>query len=204
MSNKSSTMFKPKKFATQSSTKHEDDPLTTPNDLLKAQDYFIHQQMFNKRPFFSTNFAEFSLPPDTLFAQFFFSEFYFPDDCNYPVPCSQIFSHISPILINIDYLTLLWMNTLVLSLWNEKLTKLNHLAPCFKDLIRNENIAYFRYDLSFDDDLTKMINTTTEAHNSKIGLFLKSLNRTALNKNASKGNPNSFIYLFIKYTVNFD
>ena len=95
-------MFKSKKFANQTSLKPEDDPLATPNDLLKAKDYFIHQQMFNKRPFFSTNFAEFSLPPDTLFAHFFFSEFYFPDDCNYPVPCSQIYSH--------------------LSLWNEKLS----------------------------------------------------------------------------------
>ena len=78
----------------------------------------------------------------------------------------------------------------------QNIAKLNHLAPCFEDLIRNENIAYFRYDLSFDDDLTKMINTTNEAHNSKIGLFLKSLNRTALNKNANKGK--CLIFLFIK------
>jgi len=123
MSNKSATMFKSKKFSTQSDLKSDDlNPMATPNDILKAKDYFIQQQMFNKRPFFSTNFAEFSLPADTLFAHFFFSEFYFPDDCNYPVPCSQIYSHISPILINIDYLTLLWMNTLGLSLWNEKLS----------------------------------------------------------------------------------
>jgi len=67
------------------------------------------------------------------------------------------------------------------------LVRLNHLAPCLIDLVKNENIAYFRYDLSFDDDLTKLINTTNEASNSKAGLFLKSLNRSALNKNANKG-----------------
>ncbi len=312
MSNKSSAAFhKSKKFTSQSGTKlHETDEQTTgssPNDLFKSTEYFVHQQMFNKRPFFSTNFSEFNLPSDTMFAHFFFSEFYFPDDCNYPTPCSQIFSHISPILINIDYLTLLWINTLALSLWNEKLSfdkrknlefitnqekkstedtqhkqtrlnlhcdthvellmpkitisiysdvikkvnehkrqngieigfaritatnktsilsdtnlisacskvydlsqkichknskfsvfnsdnnekksqivRLNHLAPCLNDLVKNENLAYFRYDLSFDDDLTKLINTTNEATNSKNGLFLKSLNRSALNKNANK------------------
>lgn len=304
MSNKSATLFRSKKFATNE-TKSEEDQSNSPNDLLKTADFFIHQQAFNKRPFFSTNFAEFNLPVDTLFAHFFFSEFYFPDDCNYPVPCSQIYSQISPVLINIDYLTLLWMNTLILSLWNEKLsvdknreistqddskkkqtklnlhcdthlellmpkitisiyshskdqasdlkrqsgieigfarisvsnktnvsndanlksacskvyssskelnskqtkfkvfenkneshedklyklkqTQLNNLSPCFNDLIKNENLSYYRYDLSFDDDLTKMINTTNEAQNSKLGLFLKSLNRNTLNKNANKG-----------------
>lgn len=120
MSNKSATAFRQKRFA--SDIKPEENAKTSPNDLLKSSEYFIHQQMFNKRPFFSTNSAEFNLPSDTLFAHFFFSEFYFPEDCNYPVPSSQIFSHMSPILVNIDYLTLLWINTLVLSLYNEKLS----------------------------------------------------------------------------------
>ena len=40
--------------------------------------------------------------------------------------------------------------------------------------------------MSFDDDLTKMVNITNEAKSSRTGLFLKSLNRNALNKNANK------------------
>ncbi len=52
---------------------------------------------------------------------FFFSDFYFPEDCNYPVPCSQVYAYLSPMLINLDYLTLLWVNTLLLSLYHEKL-----------------------------------------------------------------------------------
>ena len=64
--------------------------------------------------------------------------------------------------------------------------KMNLLAPCFRDLLKNENLPYLRYDLSFDDDLTKLINTTNEATNPRAGLFLKSLNKNVLSKNANK------------------
>jgi hypothetical protein len=104
---------------------------TTPNDTLKSETYFLDQQTFNhnqsqnkqQRAFISSNYAEFNLPSDTLLAQFFFSEFYFPDDqsCNYPLPAAQVFAQIAPIQINIDFLTLLWLNTLGFSLWREKL-----------------------------------------------------------------------------------
>ena len=93
----------------------------SPNQLLKSQNFFIEQQVFNKRPFISSNFGEYNIPSDTIFAHFFFSEFYFLDGCNYPVPCAQIYANISPVLVNIDYLTLLWINTLSLSIWREKL-----------------------------------------------------------------------------------
>lgn len=97
------------------------DELYTPNELLKNELYFIEQQMFNKKAFISSNYAEFNLPPETLFAQCFFSEFYFPQDANYPLPPAQIFIQVAPILVNIDFLTLLWINTLMFSLWREKL-----------------------------------------------------------------------------------
>ena len=64
--------------------------------------------------------------------------------------------------------------------------KMNFLAPCFRDLLKNENLPYLRYDISFDDDLTKLVNTTNEASNAKMGLFLKSLNKNVLSKNANK------------------
>jgi hypothetical protein len=64
--------------------------------------------------------------------------------------------------------------------------KMSLLAPCFRDLLKNENLSYLRYDLSFDGDLTKLINTTNEATNAKLGLFLKSLNKNVLSKNANK------------------
>lgn len=92
-----------------------------PNNLLKDKQFFIEQQSYDKRPFIGSNFTEYNLPGDTIFAHFFFSEFYFPEDCNYPVPCPQIFAQISPMLINVDFLTLLWVNTLIFSLYREKL-----------------------------------------------------------------------------------
>ena len=64
--------------------------------------------------------------------------------------------------------------------------KMNMLSPCFKDLLKNENLSYLRYDLSSNSDLTKLINTTNEASNAKLGLFLKSLNKNVLSKNANK------------------
>ncbi|RNA17426.1 UHRF1-binding 1 isoform X1 [Brachionus plicatilis] len=56
-----------------------------------------------------------------MFANCFLSDFYFAENVNFPVPSQQIFAQISPILVNIDFLTLLWMNTLAFSLWREKL-----------------------------------------------------------------------------------
>lgn len=310
MSNKqaSTSSMKTKKSSPESSstTANPSSSLNSPNDFLKMKNYFIEQQLYNSRPFLSSNYAEFNLPNETLFANFFFSEFYFPEEVNYPVPSPQIFVQVSPILVNVDFLTLLWINTLLFSLWREKLIvdqqtgkslkaleklkkeahsishhcdtyfeaimpkislsiypkqatytsnsyqkrpsgieigfarilltnqnlsassktlinfrstsekcydlaknlieknskflksnekqiefdsneiEINSLAPCFSDVIKNENLAYLRYDLSSDEDLTKMINTTNEAPNSKLGLFLKSLNKNALNKNSAK------------------
>ena len=93
---------------------------TTPNDMIKSENYFIDQQMFNKKTFISSNYAEFNLPPESLFAQCFFSEFYLPEDANYPIPSAQIFIQVAPVLVNIDFLTLLWINTLMFSLYREK------------------------------------------------------------------------------------
>lgn len=332
MSDKSAntTSAKVKKATNQSDKKSETaPPMDSPNDFLKKDTYFIEQQVFDKRPFLSSNYSEFNLPSETLFANIMFSEFYFPEDCNFPTPAPQIFVQLSPILVNVDFLTLLWVNTLLFSLWREKLVvdeattkttaikssvksstgkqqqriedeatpfvknlhcdtyvelitpkialsiyptkkldyensnafvkrptsieigfarvcltnasntacrsatlagklnakkfstfknttekcydlmkslkskngkfaqwntepnanaeiRFNSLAPCFGDMLKNENLVYYRYDLSFDDDLTKLINTTNKAASPKDGLFLKSLNKSTLNKNAAK------------------
>jgi hypothetical protein len=278
------------------------------NDVKKTKDFYLEQQMYNKSPFLFSNYKEFNLPSDTLFAQFIFSEFYFPDDCNYPIPSPQIFTQISPVLINVDFLTLLWINALSITLYKEKLNfdqkefhhlssdflkkdkqhslhcdtyvefimpkislsinpnnpqndqvekrpcgieigisriyatnqknstlstlsssnynpenfkqtsqnayqssqllsklhsnfnslylnksdhvtndlKIKMLAPCFNDILNNENLQYSRYDLSGDKDLTKLINTENLAENNKVGLILKSLSKNALNKTSNK------------------
>lgn len=97
-------------------------PLRSPNDILGKSSYFIDQQLFDRRPFLSSNYAEFNLPADeTLFASVIFSEFYFPEECNYPLPSPQLFVQCSPIILNIDFLSLLWVNTLLFSLYREKL-----------------------------------------------------------------------------------
>lgn len=97
-------------------------PLHSPNDTLAKETYFIEQQLFDRRPFLTSNYAEFNLPPEeTLFANIIFSEFYFPDECNFPLPSPQLFVQCSPIVLNIDFLSLLWVNTLLFSLYREKL-----------------------------------------------------------------------------------
>lgn len=121
MSNKAASALQKSKKFKEDSTPKPAEPSLTFNELLDTKKFFIEQQTYDKRPFFGSNFAAFNLPSDTLFMHFFFSDFYFPEDCNYPVPCSQIFSHLSPMIVNIDYLTLLWMNTLILSLYHEML-----------------------------------------------------------------------------------
>jgi len=65
-------------------------------------------------------------------------------------------------------------------------SKLKSLAPCFNDILRNQNLSYLRHDLSSSNNLTKLINTVNEANIPKLGLFLRSLNRNALNKTALK------------------
>ncbi len=117
-SHKLSKRFTPKPSDTQSPQVEKSPSF---NELLTTRRFFIDQQTYDSRPFFSSNYTEYSLPEDTLFMHFFFSDFYFPEDCNYPVPCSQVFAHLSPMLVNVDYLTLLWVNTLLLSLYHEKL-----------------------------------------------------------------------------------
>ncbi len=270
------------------------------HDIFKTNQFFVKQQIYNKRPFLSSNYEDFNLPNDTLFGQFFFSEFYFVEDINFPIPSPQFFFQISPFLVNIDFLTLLWLNALSLSLWREKLIvdqkqthklqndnkhsihcdtyleiimpkatlsiypnfkeiqinniiskrpngieigfaricvsnqnvtdtildnfkntynkayssstslcqlhsnlysnslknsikenknkdlRMNHLAPCFKDITNNENISFIRCDLSGDSDITKFINTKDLADSPKTGLFLRSLNKNALNRTSKK------------------
>jgi hypothetical protein len=123
MSNiKANVTNKSKKFSQNSSSRSADEEnKISHNEFLRTKEFFIEQQLYNKRPFVSSNSADFNLPGDTFLGHFFFSEFYFPEEVNYPIPCPQLFAQISPILINIDFLTLLWINTLMLSLYREKL-----------------------------------------------------------------------------------
>ncbi len=58
--------------------------------------------------------------------------------------------------------------------------KMNHLAPCFKDLILNENLVYSRLN-----DLDA-IKKQEEAWSASQGLFLKGLHKTSLNKSSGK------------------
>lgn len=117
-----SAMKTTKKSDVKSSQSSMNANLHSPNDILARETYFIEQQLFDRRPFLTSNYAEFNLPPsETLFAQVIFSEFYFPDECNFPLPAPQLFVQCSPIVLNIDFLSLLWVNTLLFSLYREKL-----------------------------------------------------------------------------------
>jgi hypothetical protein len=117
-----------KRFAKKANTNNDPDSddgskkVPSFTDLLKTKHFFIEQQTYNSNEFFSSNAPGVLKPDDTLFAHLFFSEFYFSQsECNYPLPSAQLFVHLSPSLLNIDYLTLLWINTLMLSIYKQKL-----------------------------------------------------------------------------------
>lgn len=63
---------------------------------------------------------------------------------------------------------------------------LNSLAPCFNEILKNENYSYHRCDFASDNDLAKLVNESKFAYLAKEGLFLKSLGKSALNKHAAR------------------
>jgi hypothetical protein len=74
---------------------------------------------FNDAPFIGSNFAEFNLPNETLLVNAFLSEYYFPEEYNYPTPHAHIYAQIAPVNVNIDYITLLWLHSFLLYFLNE-------------------------------------------------------------------------------------
>ena len=141
------------------------------SELLRTKEFLIEQQTYDKRPFFTSNFDEFNIPSDSLFMHFFFCDFYFSEDCNYPVPSSQMFAHVAPILLNVDYLTLLWANTLLLSFNHEILIveKLNERNPTKKaekpaavtnsnsHSSKNESSSNLHVDINIEVLMSKMV-----------------------------------------------
>jgi hypothetical protein len=107
---------------------HQSDPQPAPAQT--SNEKFSSNLYLNKNgeKFFESNFAEFNLPSDTVLINIFLSEFYFPEEFNYPLPNIQIYSQIAPVKLNIDYLTLLWLNTLFLALSTEIIPLVNELT----------------------------------------------------------------------------
>jgi hypothetical protein len=108
----------------------------------------------NGEKFLESNFTEFNLPSDTVLINVFLSEFYFPDEFNYPLPNIQIYSQISPIKLNIDYLTLLWLNMLYLALSTELIPLVDELNK--QTSVSSTNTTNQLFDASIECILPKV------------------------------------------------
>ena len=89
------------------------------HEFLRSKQFFIDQQQYDTRHLIESNSAAFNLPPDTQCVQLFFADYYFANECAYPVPSAQVYAHISPLHVNVDLLTVLWLHALALSFTKE-------------------------------------------------------------------------------------
>lgn len=77
------------------------------------------QQKLNEF-FIKSNYNEFNIPQETILLNLFMSDFYFlNNDTKLPVPSTQLFVQLSPLIISIDFITLLWLNTFLLVLYKQ-------------------------------------------------------------------------------------
>ena len=104
---------------------------STPAAEVSSSDKFSSNFYLNTycEKFLESNFSEFNIPTDTVLINIFLSEFYFPDEFNYPLPNIQIYAQISPLKLNVDYLTLLWINMILLALSTEIIPLVNSSKP---------------------------------------------------------------------------
>ncbi|KAL5007583.1 hypothetical protein ScPMuIL_016389, partial [Solemya velum] len=90
--------------------------------VLKIEDFHIYRVTTadNKRnvphKFLSSDKKQLHLPPDMSVVHMEYTDYFFTEGINYPVPHSNLYVLVNPIRLTIDYLTLLWMNYFALNL----------------------------------------------------------------------------------------
>ncbi|KAJ8298803.1 hypothetical protein KUTeg_022863 [Tegillarca granosa] len=68
--------------------------------------------------FLSSDKKQLHLPSDMSVIHAEYTEYYFPEGIDYPVPHANLYILVNPIRLTVDYLTLLWLNYFILSLSN--------------------------------------------------------------------------------------
>ncbi|XP_059172089.1 bridge-like lipid transfer protein family member 3B isoform X2 [Physella acuta] len=69
------------------------------------------------------------LPPEMAVLHMEFTDYFFPDGLEYPVPHSNMYVMVNPIRITLDFLTLLWSNVFLLTLSNSLKTEASNEKP---------------------------------------------------------------------------
>ncbi|XP_060078539.1 bridge-like lipid transfer protein family member 3B, partial [Ylistrum balloti] len=90
--------------------------------VLKIEEFIIYQVSTadNKRntpsKFLSSDKKQLHLPTDMSVLHMEYTDYFFPEGINYPVPHANLYMLVNPIRLNLDYLTLLWVNFFMLNL----------------------------------------------------------------------------------------
>ncbi|XP_064634277.1 bridge-like lipid transfer protein family member 3B isoform X2 [Lineus longissimus] len=69
------------------------------------------------KKFFASDKKQLFLPPEMSAVHIEFTDYYFPEGIDYPVPHSNIFGQINPIHLHLDYLTLIWIQSFAIKLF---------------------------------------------------------------------------------------
>ncbi len=91
--------------------------------VCRLEDFVLHQISTSSDPkrhtpdkFLSSDKKQLLLPPEMSAIHLEFTDYYFPDGINFPVPHANLYIVVNPIRFNLDYITLVWLNAFFLSL----------------------------------------------------------------------------------------
>lgn len=90
--------------------------------VLEIEEFTIYcistadQKRNNPHKFFSSEKKVLHLPHDMPIIHLEFTEYYFPEGIDFPVPHANLYALVNPVQLRIDYLTLLWLNYFLLQL----------------------------------------------------------------------------------------
>lgn len=90
--------------------------------VLEIEEFTIYcistadQKRNNPHKFFSSERKVLHLPHDMPIIHLEYTEYYFPEGIDFPVPHANLYALVNPVQLRIDYLTLLWVNYFLLQL----------------------------------------------------------------------------------------
>ncbi|XP_074662051.1 bridge-like lipid transfer protein family member 3B [Tubulanus polymorphus] len=99
--------------------------------VLRLEDFTIYRvstpDRTRNRPkkFLSSDKKKLHLPPDMSAVHIEHTEYYFPENVDYPVPHANIFAQLNPIQLTLDYLTIIWLDAFILKLASSVKAELN-------------------------------------------------------------------------------
>ncbi|XP_062591899.1 bridge-like lipid transfer protein family member 3B isoform X2 [Saccostrea cucullata] len=90
--------------------------------VVKIEEFTIYQvstadnKRNNPQKFLSSDKKQLHLPPDMSVVHAEYTDYFFPEDIDFPVPHANLYVLLNPIRLNVDWLTLLWANFFMLNL----------------------------------------------------------------------------------------